>query len=67
MTEAEARAHQGVGGLEVWLSLQPWQPALDGWTIAGIWKAGASGSCRPLAGFGSTSLPLVAERRRCGW
>lgn len=37
MTEAEARAalraYAGVGGLEGWLSLQPWRPAPDGWTI----------------------------------
>jgi hypothetical protein len=38
MTEAEARnllrAHQGVGGLELWMAAQPWRPAPGGWQLS---------------------------------
>ena len=37
MTEAEARRllrrFDGVGGVEVWISLQPWQAAPEGWFV----------------------------------
>jgi hypothetical protein len=77
MTEAEARAHQGVGGLEVWLSLQPWQPALDGWTIAGsgrlalpahagLWRASGQRhypSWRNAVGVAGEGVILLQVRR----
>jgi hypothetical protein len=38
MTEAEGRAllrqYPGARGIEVWISLQPWQSAPNGWTVA---------------------------------
>jgi hypothetical protein len=38
MTEDEARdllrAHQGVGGLEPWIAVQPWSAAPGGWQLS---------------------------------
>jgi hypothetical protein len=41
MTAVEARwllrRFDGVGGVEVWISLQPWQAAREGWSVTEGW------------------------------